>query len=70
MLNAAAVREVIVDMCGREKELQKTKSVFMYVGDDFMVILSNQDVQVALGKFWGLHLVFLSPMRDKQNEYR
>lgn len=45
-------------------KLQKTKGVFMDVGDDFMVILSNQDVQVALGKFCILHLLFLSPMSD------
>lgn len=69
MLNVRAAREVIADVCAHKKELETTKSVLMDVGDNFMIMISNQELQVAFGKFCILYPGFRSPMRDKQNKY-
>lgn len=42
----------------------------MDVGDNFMIIISNQEVQVGFGKSWILYPDFHSPMREKQHKYK
>lgn len=67
MLNVSAVREVIEDLCALKKGLETTKSVLMDVGDNSMIMISKQEVQVAFDKSCILYPGFHSPRREKRN---